>query len=218
VANRAGLWHRPRILEDALRSGRKKSNEPARRRRRFCASMRRARCRRSIAPNRRCPPYRFATQAHRVQPWLSGGYLRIFTSVPRGQSMLRSFGPDQPPSMLTTANKGDDSKMGEFTVIVTFESLAFPGVFLRMDPHGVDKPLPSGGGTVNGQFGAGQLERFKMHVLQQTIAITDMTLVGSGSRSLFAPGRVGPGSHQPIWWHHQLPVWSRTAGATSLHR
>jgi hypothetical protein len=48
--------------------------------------------------------------------------------------------------------------------IITIESLEFREVFLRMNPHGVDHPLPLGGGTVNCQFGAGQLERFRVHV------------------------------------------------------
>jgi phospholipase C len=39
-------------------------------------------------------------------------------------------------------------------------SVAFPGVFLRLDGTGVTQPSGSGGGTVNGQFSAGPFEQF----------------------------------------------------------
>ena len=48
---------------------------------------------------------------------------------------------------------------------VSFRSTVFNNVFLRLDGNGVDKDklYPSGGGTVNAQFTALTLERFKIH-------------------------------------------------------
>jgi hypothetical protein len=43
---------------------------------------------------------------------------------------------------------------------VSFESVQFPGVFLRMDGAGVTKPVAPGGGIVNCQFNAGPYEKF----------------------------------------------------------
>ena len=45
------------------------------------------------------------------------------------------------------------------------ESAGFPNVYLRMDGQGVTSSTGSGGGTVNCQFGAGPLERFKIYYL-----------------------------------------------------
>lgn len=42
-------------------------------------------------------------------------------------------------------------------------SVAFPGVYLRMDGAGVTSPTGPGGGTVNGQFGVGAWEKFYLH-------------------------------------------------------
>ena len=42
----------------------------------------------------------------------------------------------------------------------TFESVQFPGVYLRMDGNGVTKFAGPGGGVVNNQFGAGPWEKF----------------------------------------------------------
>ena len=46
--------------------------------------------------------------------------------------------------------------------MVTFESVAFPGVFLRMDGNGVTAPTGPGGGKVNSQFGARSYEKFEL--------------------------------------------------------
>jgi phospholipase C len=46
--------------------------------------------------------------------------------------------------------------------IVTLESAAFPGVFLRLDGNGVTHFMGPGGGRVNGQFGAFAWERFRI--------------------------------------------------------
>lgn len=46
---------------------------------------------------------------------------------------------------------------------ITFESVAFPGVFLRMDGSKTTKFEPGGSGTVNCQFGAGPYEQFHLH-------------------------------------------------------
>lgn len=46
--------------------------------------------------------------------------------------------------------------------IVSIESAAFRGIFLRMDGSGVTRFLDDGGGTVNCQFGAGPYEKFYM--------------------------------------------------------
>lgn len=45
---------------------------------------------------------------------------------------------------------------------VSIASVAFPGVFLRMDGTGVTEPVGPGGGTVNAQFTAGPWEKFKL--------------------------------------------------------
>ena len=47
---------------------------------------------------------------------------------------------------------------------VSFESTAFPKVFLRLDGTGVPPGVitPPGGGVVNGQFGSITLERFRI--------------------------------------------------------
>lgn len=50
--------------------------------------------------------------------------------------------------------------------IFTFESVAFPGVYLRMDGGNVKSKVNAGAGTVNCQFGAQDWERFKLHELQ----------------------------------------------------
>lgn len=44
----------------------------------------------------------------------------------------------------------------------TFESAASPNVFLRMDGSGVGAAMEAGGGTVNGQLGAGSWETFRI--------------------------------------------------------
>jgi len=43
---------------------------------------------------------------------------------------------------------------------VSFESVPFPGVFIRMDGTGVNSPTAPGGGVVNAQFTAGPWEKF----------------------------------------------------------
>lgn len=45
---------------------------------------------------------------------------------------------------------------------VAFESVAFPGVYLRMDGSGLAQPLPGGGGTVNCHLGVSSWERFHL--------------------------------------------------------
>jgi len=45
---------------------------------------------------------------------------------------------------------------------ITIQSTFFPNVYLRMDGTGVTTFTGPGGGTVNCQFGAGPLERFKL--------------------------------------------------------
>ncbi|MGE5673821.1 MAG: fascin domain-containing protein [Mycobacterium leprae] len=46
--------------------------------------------------------------------------------------------------------------------VITIESLAFPGVYLRMDGTVVTAPVGPGGGTVNCQFGAYEWEQFRL--------------------------------------------------------
>ncbi|MEU6072507.1 hypothetical protein [Micromonospora sp. NPDC047074] len=46
---------------------------------------------------------------------------------------------------------------------ITIQSTFFPNVYLRMDGTGVTTFTGSGGGTVNCQFGAGPLEKFRLH-------------------------------------------------------
>lgn len=46
--------------------------------------------------------------------------------------------------------------------VVAIESVAFPGVVLRMDGHAVHSPQPEGAGTVNCRFEARSMERFHM--------------------------------------------------------
>ncbi|WP_051536776.1 fascin domain-containing protein [Nitrosospira briensis] len=46
--------------------------------------------------------------------------------------------------------------------LVTIESAAFPGVFLRMDGSGITQPENAGAGVVNCQFGAGGWEHFRI--------------------------------------------------------
>jgi hypothetical protein len=45
-------------------------------------------------------------------------------------------------------------------LIAAIESVQFPGVFLRMDGSNLTRFTPSGGGTVNCQFGALEFETF----------------------------------------------------------
>ena len=45
---------------------------------------------------------------------------------------------------------------------VVIRSAAFPGVYVRLDGAGVTKPVDSGGGKANCQFGAGPYETFNM--------------------------------------------------------
>ena len=47
----------------------------------------------------------------------------------------------------------------------TFESVQFPGVYLRMDGSGVSSPSGSGGGVVNCQFGVQSYEKFKLNCI-----------------------------------------------------
>ena len=51
---------------------------------------------------------------------------------------------------------------GEYCGTYTFESVQFPGVYLRMDGNGVTESVGPGGGTVNCQFGAGPWEEFEL--------------------------------------------------------
>ncbi|MFL6115778.1 MAG: papain-like cysteine protease family protein [Catenulispora sp.] len=45
----------------------------------------------------------------------------------------------------------------------SFESTAFPNVYLRLDGRGVTTTTSAGGGTVNAQYGAGPYESYKLH-------------------------------------------------------
>ena len=47
----------------------------------------------------------------------------------------------------------------------SFESVQFPGVFMRMDGSSVTKPNGGGSGTVNCQLGVGPWELFYIHVI-----------------------------------------------------
>ncbi|RUP16857.1 hypothetical protein BC936DRAFT_139505 [Jimgerdemannia flammicorona] len=46
--------------------------------------------------------------------------------------------------------------------LVTIESAAFPGVYLRMSAENLTKPVDTGGGTVNCQFTADPFEQFRL--------------------------------------------------------
>ena len=50
----------------------------------------------------------------------------------------------------------------EDTNIYTIQSVAFPGVYLRMDGTGMTEYTQPGGGSVNCQFGVSDLEKFKI--------------------------------------------------------
>ena len=79
---------------------------------------------------------------------------------------------------------------------VALESIAFPGVYLRMGGEGVTATLPAGGGTVNCQFGAGPSENY--HVRDQAggsvalesaaFANVHMRMDGGGVTSYTGPG------------------------------
>ncbi len=47
----------------------------------------------------------------------------------------------------------------------SIQSVTFPGVFLRMDGNGVTAFSANGGGVVNGQFGVGPWEKFKLNFI-----------------------------------------------------
>ncbi len=49
----------------------------------------------------------------------------------------------------------------------SIQSVAFPGVVLRMDGNGVNAFSGSGGGVVNAQFGVGPWEKFKLNFIPQ---------------------------------------------------
>lgn len=62
---------------------------------------------------------------------------------------------------------------------VAIASIAFPGVYLRMDGSGVSAPIGSGGGTVNCQFGVGPWEEFKLELQNDgTFAIASIAYPG----------------------------------------
>lgn len=52
---------------------------------------------------------------------------------------------------------------------LSFESAAFPNVYLRLDGSGVTAGTDSGGGTVNCQVGVGSTEKFVLDVADQSI-------------------------------------------------
>ncbi|MEL6161402.1 MAG: hypothetical protein AAFQ40_07080 [Cyanobacteria bacterium J06623_5] len=53
-------------------------------------------------------------------------------------------------------------------LIVRFESVEFPGVFLRMKASGVTEYIEGGGGVVNAQYGAKPYEEFLIRFLGKT--------------------------------------------------
>ncbi|SMO67776.1 fascin domain-containing protein [Gracilimonas mengyeensis] len=59
----------------------------------------------------------------------------------------------------------------------TIESIAFPGVFLRMDGRNVSEANPTGG-VVNCQFGAGPWEKFKLTTHQYGYSIESVAFPG----------------------------------------
>jgi phospholipase C len=55
--------------------------------------------------------------------------------------------------------------------IAAIESVQFPGVFLRMDGSNLTRFDPSGGGTVNCQFGAQGFERLKLVFIGASVVL-----------------------------------------------
>ena len=79
----------------------------------------------------------------------------------------------------------------------TFESVQFPGVYLRMDGSGVGAHIGSGGGTVNCQFGARSYEKFKLECISENCSYSIesvqfpgvyLRMDGSGVTAFSGPG------------------------------
>ena len=62
---------------------------------------------------------------------------------------------------------------------VAIASVAFPGVYLRLDGSGVTQFLGDGGGTVNAQFGVGPWEKFRL--APQTLASGGLVFDGQSA-------------------------------------
>ena len=65
--------------------------------------------------------------------------------------------------LLATQHSNSTShQFAEDTNIYTIQSVAFPGVYLRMDGSGLTGYTDSGGGVVNCQFGVTSYEKFRI--------------------------------------------------------
>ena len=77
----------------------------------------------------------------------------------------------QPPKllMLESELEDEDEIQGQYCGTYTFESVHFPGVYLRMDGNEVTEFVGPGGGVVNCQFGADAWEEFKLYLIDGCI-------------------------------------------------
>lgn len=86
---------------------------------------------------------------------MDGGYVRSFNGG--GSGKVNAQFTAGPYERFALRQMSDEK--------YSFESVQFPGVFLRMDGNSVTTPTGSGSGTVNCQLGAGPWELFKIHVI-----------------------------------------------------
>ena len=66
-------------------------------------------------------------------------------------------------TLLESELEDEDEIQGQYCGTYTFESVHFPGVYLRMDGNEVTEFVGPGGGVVNCQFGADAWEEFKLY-------------------------------------------------------
>jgi hypothetical protein len=76
---------------------------------------------------------------------------------------------------------------------VAIQSVAFPGVFLRMDGSGVSQFTGPGGGVVNCQFGADAFERFRIVDSASSMNTTGLIAVFQSSAEISGPACINGG-------------------------
>ena len=79
---------------------------------------------------------------------------------PFSSGVGRLFCSNDPNSPSNPALQFYITPVAEDTNIYTIQSVAYPGVYLRMDGSGLTGYTESGGGVVNCQFGAASYEKF----------------------------------------------------------
>jgi phospholipase C len=77
----------------------------------------------------------------------------ITQPVPSGAGVVNAQYTQGPWETFVLEQHGDGT--------ISFASVAFPGVYLRLDGTGVTQRVPGGGGVANAQFGVGATEKFQ---------------------------------------------------------